>query len=244
MGGIMAKEHEQRRAISRDQVPFLSTILAAGKLSDTAANLLKWEVKAAALRRINAELGELDQERPSFEELRERVHESYGKYYNRAVDRMARYIGRGALSADCFATLEKRADTKTLYVVPWTLVDDALAQLEAAGYVGLPAEEKAAAIASLQKDRQAIIDAMEVLLPAKQFARNDPQSNAAINAAAAFFDSWRQIQIYTTDLCCYRGIALHLADDETQRAHAVLGLSQLRSKSAKVSAHVPPAMVA
>jgi hypothetical protein len=232
-----------RRAISRDQVPFLTAILAAGPLSDTAEKFMRWEVKAAELRRINAELGELDQERPEFSELSERVKESYAKYYNRAIDRMAHYIGRGALSADCFSTLEKRAADKQLFVVPWGLIEDALSQLEAAGYVGLPAEEKAAAIASLQKDRQAITDAMEELLPAATFAKNDPQSGALISAAAAFFDSWRQLQVYTSDPCDYRGIALHLADDETQKAHSILGLSALRSRSAKVSAHVPPATI-
>jgi hypothetical protein len=110
--------------------------------------------------------------------------------------------------------------------------------------MAFPAADKAEAIASLKNERQAIIDAMEALLPAAQFAKNDPQSGALINAASAFFDAWRSIQIYTTDPCCYRGIALHLADDETQKAHAVLGLSALRSRSAKVSAFVPPATVA
>jgi hypothetical protein len=232
-------QHEQRRAISRDQVPFLSVILAAGPLSDTAANFMRHEVKAAELRRIDAELGNLDQERPEFSELTERVRESYARYYNRAVDRMARYIGRSALSADCFSTLEKRAADKQLFVVPWSLIEDALAQLEAAGYVGLPEADKTEAIASLHKDRQAITASMEELLPAATFAKNDPQSGALINAASAFFDAWRSIQIYTTDPCCYRGIALHLADNETQKAHAVLGLSALRSRSAKVCACVP-----
>jgi hypothetical protein len=237
-------QHEERRAIPRDQVPFLTVVLAAGPLSDTAANFMRWETKADELRRINAELSELKQERPSFDELEERVLASWEKYRTRAALRMARYIEHGATNFDYFSTLEKRATDKYLHLVPRELVVEALEQLKAQGYSGLPEAERKKEIASLQKKQSKIEAEMEQLLPAAQFAKNDPQSNAAINAAAAFFDSWRQLQVYTTDPCCYQGKALHLADAETQKAHAVLGLSALRSRSARLSAYVPAATVA
>jgi hypothetical protein len=239
----MASEHEMRRAISRDQVPFLTAILAAGPLSDTAEKFMRHEVKAAELRKIDAELAELKQERPSFDEPEERVLASWERYRTRAALRMARYIEHGATNSDYFSTLEKRATDKYLHLVPRELVVEALAQLKAQGYTGLPEAERKKEIASLEKKKSKIIDEMEQLLPAAQFTRNDPQSNAMINAAAAFFDSWRQIQIYTVDACDFRGIALHLADDEIKQAHTILGLSALRSRSAKVSAYVPPATI-
>jgi hypothetical protein len=236
--------NDERRPLPKDQVPFLGVIMAAGPLSKTAESFLRWEAKEAELRQIDAELGQLRQERPSMDELRENVRQSYDRYYQRTVSRMVKFIGGGAVNPDYFVRLERAAVDRGLVLVPWSLVEDALVALESGGYTGLPADEKKKEIASLEKKRSKIEPEMEALLPSAQFAKNDPQSNAAICAASAFFDHWRSLQVYTVDPCCYQGKALHLAADETQKAHAVLNLSALRSRSAKVSAYTPPATVA
>jgi hypothetical protein len=217
--------------------------LAAGPLSQTAERFMRWEAKHAELARIDAELGELARERPSMDELRENVRQSWDKYYQRAVARMEKFISGGAVNADYFSRLERAAVDKQLVLVPWALCEDALDALSAGGYSGLPEAERKKESTSLQKKKSKIAAEMEELLPPEVFTKRDPHSGAMINAAAAFFDSWRQLQTYTATDCCYRGIELKQADPETIKAHAVLGLSGLRSRSARMAAFVPPKQI-
>jgi len=235
---------EERRTISKSNVPYLAEIRKAGPLDEICGKYLQHEAKEIEVKKINAEITEIKRENPALDDLTERLRKSYEAYRKRQVQAIAKYIYAGANAPDRFARMSRHLDGERLDVLARDVFEEALEYLREQGYTGISDAERKKQIAALEKKKSKLLSEMEELLPANQFTQNHYQSGAAVNIVAVFVDFWRGLQEWTLDNCDFQGMSLKFSDDEVKRAHAALNLSALKSRVAKVYAHQPNPVIA
>ena len=234
---------ESRSAISRSDVPYYGQIANfEAALPELAERFLKFEALGYEISAVKRELSELRREPPSFDELAERTRASYERYRARLVNDVSKYLEAMAPHPDQLESWERRVLDRLQGYSPPDVIESALELLRERGYKGLPADEKAKETVKLEKRIRKLEAEREELLPKEKYFVDNGHGRAYW--PEIFFTAWRELQRYTSDACCFRGIQLSHASPPVKAAHAALNLHELRNPKARLCAFEPPPRIA